>query len=141
MTLYGLLKRLKSQHKNLDYERSKTPWSIGLGGVRGKIPALCRGNDIEEFETIMRQVFASDFADEYFQEKLNPTISSSDRNDHLVSVIDSFPAKVFSGQVSRHEIDLVKDEMELASKDGSAYRILADIYREFPEFVEQHFPL
>ena len=142
MTLYDLLKRLKDHHKNLDYERSKTPWKTALGAVRERLPNPCRGWDIEHFEDIIRQIFAADFAYQYIAQHADPLLSDLPDETLMVQpVIKEFAASVFSGKIDAEISDYIKDELFIASKDGSAYRILADIYREFPEFVEKTFPL
>lgn len=148
MTLYDLLKRLKARHRNLDYERSRTPWSIGLGGVRGRIPRECRQATMDEFETLIGMVCASDYAEKFIDGQLTTEGSTCPTGQLDEGPIEASIVRVETelDTVRRHgQVDslycLVKDEMEIASKDGSAYRILADIYREFPEFVNEHFPL
>ena len=141
MTLYDLLKRLKEHHKNLDYERSKTPWSIGLRKVRECLPDWHRRHGLEQFETIIRQMFAADFAEAFAQASCDPLMSSSDEQEpESRATIELFASNTFSDRVGRQVTDLIKDELALASKNGSAYRILADIYAEFPEFVDKAFP-
>lgn len=123
MTLYDLLRAFRTRGDDRAYETFDPdgrfahvldPWKIALRGARESVSPEFRFDDAEQFESLVRTMFVVEFATQHHPDGADWGTSIEQR---------------------------LHSDLLLNSRDGAAYRILADIYREFPDAVDAAFPV